>query len=157
MSSNLSTNTIDQPILIITGLSKIEMLNLQAEFDKASEPIVHKQISGVTFIKDHPNVHHEFVSAVIITIAITNVALKVLEIWVKNKSAPKPQKINIAVQLRDDTIIKIFNKSVTIEYPDQTKITINTQIKDDLKFPEKIKSYTELLKSVQEVFKEIKS
>jgi len=156
MHSNPATHDIT-PMIIISGLSKTEMLVLEHEMSNNVEQIDYLSVPGSTFAAKHPNIHREFVSAVIITIAATNVALNLIKLWLNNKKAPKSNNLNIAVQLRDDTIVRIEKDSLVIEYPDCTIVKIDTLKENDKKLPEKLKPFEELLDSVQNMFKEFKT
>lgn len=128
---------MEKATLIIEGLSKLERLSLESQLEKNKIDYQNIPEENIQAMKDLGR-HYEFVSTAIIVIGITNVALKLIKIWLDNRPK-KPSKPTIIVKFPDGTIFTMENGE-----PKMSEESAGN----------KIDSYTDVLESIQDVFKE---
>jgi hypothetical protein len=121
--------------LILDGLSPLDMISLQKALD--DEQIWHKDISQPVDRQQTIGKNFEPVSTIVLAIAITNVAISVISLWLKHRADKQKAKSTVTVKVGDLT--------VTIEEKDNSKL-------DGVR--DKLGAYSDLLGKISDLAKE---
>ncbi|HXB95511.1 MAG TPA: hypothetical protein VNU70_10145 [Puia sp.] len=129
---------MSQPTLIIEGLTNLEFRTLEKELKDADVPYtdLSDDDAAKQEIGKQTGKAYELLSALIIGIGITNIALRIYKIWKDKRERPKTQKYILV--LKDGTLVPLKNGE--IEKPEN--------------LGDRLEEATDLLKEVAEVIKE---
>lgn len=120
--------------LIIGGLSRVEMLSLQAAL--SDEKVQSKELTGENQRELGKN--YELLTSAIIAIGITNIALKVIKLWLDSRKT-KPANTVFNILLPNGTIVTLKNGKIV----------------DKEKIIDKIEPYMEIIEGVLDSIKDV--
>lgn len=147
---------MSQDQLIIDGLPNFDVIQLQEELEESN--IVSEKVTP-NQIEQEIGKSYEFLSATLLVLTITNIALNVLKIWwLRKKNEEAIPRIALTIKVVDGTLIQIDMKGQIrqIVFPDGTTIAVGTLQKEEKEEAlKKIDSYSEIIKSVLEIIKGI--
>jgi hypothetical protein len=146
---------MDTPLLVIAGLTKPEMLALQESINQETTDI-QNDIVDKQDVEKELGKHYAFLTTAIIVLSATNVVLKLVELWMKNKKKPGGKLPEMSLKLRDDTIVKIEKEGITIQYTDNTTTVVPVEKEKQHDWPEILKPIADVLKAILDLLKSFK-